>query len=193
MRRLMNYLYQHWASMCLPLAFYITLLLCSSLNSLPWVVFLIWLQFPVYLLHEFEEHAYPGGFKHFVNKEVFRVFDRDFPLNDQNIFWINIPAIWILFPLCAVLAQNADLRIGAILPMFGLFNASLHMIMAAVKLKYNPGLFVSTVLNYPTGIYTLWVMYQFEALTIGAFFYAFLIALAVHALMVLYAVTRFQR
>ena len=153
---------------------------------------MIWLQFPVYLLHEFEEHAFPGGFKKFVNREVFHITNQDMLLDDKNVFWINIPAIWLLFPLGAVIAQNFDLGVGAILPIFGLFNATLHILMAIAKLKYNPGLFVSVILNYPTGIYTLMVMHQVGILTPWIATYAFLIALVAHAMIVVYAVSRYR-
>ncbi len=189
----MDYLYKHWAYMCLPIAIYVGLLLVSSINQIPWIIFLIWLQFPVYLLHEFEEHAYPGGFKDFVNHYVFHMTHQDIPLNQANIFWINIPAIWILFPLCAVLAQHYDLKIGAVLPIFGMFNATLHIIAAIVKKMYNPGLLASVFLNYPSGIYTIYVMHQLDQFHLSNFTYSFLIALVVHAMIIVYAVSRYRR
>jgi hypothetical protein len=191
---MMSYLYKHWPAMCLPMAIYITLVLVSSMHALGLLIFLIWLQFPIYLLHEFEEHAYPGGFKNFVNHEVFGISGAvDMPLNDKNIFWINIPAIWILFPLGAILAQQVNPSIGAILPYFGLFNATIHIIALIVKRKYNPGLGASIILNYPTGIYTLIVMHQHQLLTLSTNIYSFLIALFSHIAIVLFAATKYKR
>jgi hypothetical protein len=45
-------------------------------------------------------------------------------------------AIWILFPIAAILAQNVSPEFGLLLPIFGLFNATLHIIMYIVKGKY---------------------------------------------------------
>jgi hypothetical protein len=153
-----KYLYRHWADSTLILAIFMIVLLLSSFSTLPWVVLLIWLQFPVYLIHEFEEHVYPGKFREFVNREVFHSNRADFPLTIPAVFWINILAIWVLFPLSAILAQNISPAFGLLLPIFGLFNASLHILMLLVKRKYNPGVIISILLNYPTGIYTLYVL-----------------------------------
>lgn len=192
MKRVMDYLYKHWAMMCLPLAFYTGLILISSVHQLPWIVFLIWLQFPVYLLHQFEEHAWPGGFKKFTNKVIFGVENTDVPLNDINIFWINIPIIWIFFPLFAVLAQHIDLSIGSILPVLGLFNATLHILTTIIKRKYNPGTIVSLFLNYPTGIYTLWEMHRAHLLTPITWVYAVGFAFIAHLFIAVYARHRYQ-
>lgn len=155
-----HYLYHHWAESTWILAIAITLLLFSFLPVTPWALFLVWLQFPIYLIHEFEEHVFPGKFKEFINREVFHSPSSNAPLSTAAVFWINILAIWILFPLAAILAQNVSLEFGLLLPIFGLFNASLHIIMWIVKRKYNPGLFVSIFLNYPTGLYTLYILGQ---------------------------------
>ncbi len=176
----MAYLYKNWAFMCLALAVMTTVILVSSISQLGMVVFLIWLQFPVYLLHQFEEHAYPGGFKSFVNREVFGNTESDFPLNDMNIFWINIPFIWVMFPCVACLAQNINLSIGAILPYFGLFNATLHILAFMIKRKYNPGLGVSVLLNYPTGFYTLYILSEHGLMNMSIHLGSFFVALIGH-------------
>lgn len=189
---MLNYLYKHWAYICLPLALYSTLILFSSAHEISLVEMLIWLQFSVYLLHQFEEHAFPGGFKDFVNKRVFKVMDRDVPMDEAGVFWVNIPAIWLLFPIVAVLAQNYNLSIGVILPYFGLFNATLHILFLIKDRKYNPGVLVSIFLNYPTGIYTLVVMYHFHLLTLAANLYAFAISFLAHIAMIIYALVRYK-
>jgi hypothetical protein len=116
------------------------------------------MQLPIYLLHQFEEHVYPG--KAFINSVAFKSAQDNYPLNSADVFWINILAIWFLFPVGAVLAQNVSLGYGVLLPIFGLFNASLHIVFFVLKKRYNPGLLVSVLLNYPTGIYTLYVLWQ---------------------------------
>jgi hypothetical protein len=185
-----NYLYQHWAESTLILAIGILVLLLSFLPTTPTLLFLIWLQFPVYLIHQFEEHVYPGHFKEFINQVVFKSQQIDIPLSTKNVFWINILAIWFLFPLGAVLAQNVSLSYGILLPVFGLFNASLHIILFFVKRRYNPGLIVSSFVNYPTGIYTLYVLSQHHVLTMLNVSLALLATIAAHALIVLIVVSK---
>lgn len=179
-----NYLYKHWADSTYFLAIGITILLLSFLSTTPWVLFLIWLQFPVYLIHQGEEHFYPGGFKNTVNQEVFQSKVKDFPLNDANIFWINILAIWILFPCSAILAQHVSLQFGVLLPIFGLFNATLHILSWIIKQRYNPGLIASVCLNYPTGILTLYLMRQGDLITTTNVFLSLVLTVILHLLIV---------
>lgn len=154
---MLQYLYKNWAHAGLLIAVYVTLLLVSVAQCLDPYVFLVWLQFPVYLVHEFEEHAWPGGFKTFVNKNVFGIQNADEPLTDARVFWINILGVWVLFPVAAFATQFVNPLYGLLAPCFGLFNASLHIVWALGLRRYNPGLLVSAFLNYPTGIYTIFV------------------------------------
>ncbi len=185
---MLSYLYKNWAFMGLGIAFYTTLLLFSSYAILPYFIFLVWLQFPVYLLHEFEEHAFPGGFQHMINKKIFGSIQDNVLLNEERIFWINIGAIWILFPLFAVLAQTVNPAFGVLLPCFGLFNATTHIIAAVVKRMYNPGLLISIFLNYPTGLYTLKVAQQQGYLTTFSLWGSFIFAAVIHIMMIFYII-----
>ncbi len=96
----MNWIYKNWAKLSVLLAIIVTIFIFIFVRSTNIVLFLIWIQIPIYLLHQFEEHTW-NGFKNYVNKKVFKVSQGDFPLNDKNIFWINIPIIWILMPIFA--------------------------------------------------------------------------------------------
>ena len=179
-----QYLYQHWADSTLILALGIMAVLLSFLPTTPWYLFLIWLQFPVYLIHEFEEHVFPGHFRQFINREVFHSTSDNAPLSVPAVFWINILAIWVLFPIAAILAQNVSPAFGLLLPIFGLFNATLHIVMFIVKRKYNPGLIVSACLNYPTGIYTLYVLAQQNIIHRLSLSMALLVTVFAHALII---------
>lgn len=190
---MMQKIYENWMKSCLVSGLFLLVLLLSSLHSISWVDFLVWLQVVVYLFHQSEEHEYPGGFKTFIDQQLFKSNVPNMPLNDAGVFWINILAIWIAFPFFAILAQNVDPAYGLVLPIFGLFNATTHIIAAIVKQRYNPGLFVSIVLNYPTGIYTLWVMNQMNISNSHNVLWAFLFALVYHLGMVGYVVSCFKR
>jgi hypothetical protein len=166
------------------MALALTVLLFSFLPTTPWYLFLIWLQFPIYLIHEFEEHVFPGKFREFINREVFHSKVDDSPLTIPAVFWINILAIWILFPAAAILAQNVSPEYGLLLPVFGLFNATLHIVMLLIKRKYNPGVFVSIFVNYPSGIYTLYILAQAGFIHKMNLSLVLLVTLLAHALMV---------
>jgi hypothetical protein len=179
-----NYLYRHWADSTLMMALALIVLLLSFLPSTPWYLFLIWLQFPIYLIHEFEEHVFPGKFREFINREVFHSNVDDSPLTIPAVFWINILAIWILFPIAAILAQHVSPEYGLLLPIFGLFNASLHILMLLIKRKYNPGVLVSLFVNYPSGIYTLYILNHAGFIHVTNLTLAVLLTIFSHALMV---------
>ena len=161
--------YRHWMVACLPMAAAISAMLVSSPPD-TLALTAIWIQFIVYLLHEFEEHVWPGGFKDYVDERLVgpmlltrfpdaAIPSRDFPLDDDRaVFWINISFIWIAFPVFALLAGTIDLRFGLFLPWIGLVNASLHVLVAITKRAYNPGLVASVCLNIPSGIWTLVVL-----------------------------------
>jgi len=184
------YLYKHWAYMCLPIALFCSFILICSWSTLSLAIFLIWLHFPLYLLHQFEEHAYPGGFKHFVNQYIFHREGTDLPLNDISIFWMHTTVIWILFPLFAALAQLVNPAYGAFLPYFSLFNATTHGIIAIMQRRYHPGLIVSIFLNYPCSVYTLHIMRQAQLMTVWGNAIAWTLTLSIHAFILGYALAK---
>jgi hypothetical protein len=155
---MVNWLYKNWAKLSVLLAIILTIFIIVFIKTENTVLFLIWIQIPVYLLHQFEEHA-RNGFKNYINKKVFKVQEGDFPLNDKNIFWINIPIIWILMPTFAVLS-SINMMFGLWIPYFAVLNSLSHVIFSIRNREYNPGLIVSLILGIPVGAYALIVFYS---------------------------------
>jgi len=184
-----NWLYKNWAKFCIILSIIITLLIFIFVKTNNILFFLIWIQIPIYLLHQFEEHYWPGGFKKFVNKEIFNVEVGEYPLNDTNIFWINVPIIWVLMPIFASLSY-INLFFGLWIPYFAVFNSLTHLIGAVVKRKYNPGLFVSLVLGIPVAIYTLWLFYSLVNVPLIITLLSILAVLLLHIAIIVPAVRR---
>lgn len=153
-----NWLYNHWAKISLLLAIVMTLLVYILITPGNFLLFLIWIQLPIYLLHQFEEHNW-NGFKNYVNRSVFKVEDGDFPLNDKIIFWINIPIIWIIIPTFSALS-SVNILYGLWIPYFAVLNSLTHVVVSIRNKEYNPGLIVSLILGIPVGIYTLTVFYS---------------------------------
>ena len=154
----MDWLYKNWSKLSVGVAVVLTLLIFTFIKPVNILLFLIWIQIPIYLLHQFEEHS-RNGFKNYVNKKVFNVVDGDYPLNDRNIFWINIPIIWILMPLSALLSYINPL-IGLWIPFFGVINSLSHVIFSIVNKQYNPGILVSLILGIPVVTYALMILYS---------------------------------
>lgn len=156
---MINWLYGNWAKLSLFLAVITTVLIYIFINHLNLLLFLIWMQLPIYLLHQFEEHNW-NGFKNYVNRNVFKVKEGDFPLNNKIIFWVNIPVVWILIPIFSGLS-SANILFGLWIPYFAVFNSLSHVIVSVRNQEYNPGLLVSLILGIPAGIYGLIIFYYY--------------------------------
>lgn len=112
------------------------------------VVFsLVFLQLPVYMIHQYEEHSH-GQFKKYLadkmggGKEL---------LNDADIFWINICMVWMLDVAVLYIANFYGWKLGLIAVYLSTFNALTHIAVAARHRGYNPGLWTSLILFLPLG------------------------------------------
>jgi Protein of unknown function with HXXEE motif len=176
-----NWLYDNWAKLSVFLAIIVTILIYVFVKPENIVLFLIWIQLPIYLLHQFEEHNWKG-FKNYINRKVFKVKEGDFPLNDKIIFWVNIPIVWILIPIFASLS-SINLMFGLWIPYFAVFNSLTHVIVSIRNREYNPGLIVSIILGIPVGVYALIIFYSYIAvpaiISIISIFFAILLHLII--------------
>ena len=181
----MKWLYENWSKSTLFLAIYILLLLFLYVMDKNYALFLIWLQTPVYLLHEFEEYICPGGFLNFFNRKILKSDKGDFPLDKAGSFWINIPLIFIAFPLAAILADKIDLSIGIWIAYFSIINALAHVAWF-FKHKYNPGFIISLFVNIPVGIYTIYYFASNHLISTKAQIIGFVIGVIVQVVMAMY-------
>ena len=115
---------------------------------------LIWLQLPIYMLHQYEEHD-DDSFRRFENnaigggKEVLSRFD---------VFVINIAGVWGVDAAAFWLAARVHLGLGLIAVYLSLVNGVGHCLQAVAMRRYNPGLVTSILLFIPLGIATLLVL-----------------------------------
>jgi hypothetical protein len=181
---MINWLYKNWAKLSFLLAIIVTVIIYLFIKPENIVLFLIWIQIPVYLLHQFEEHIW-NGFKSYINRKVFNVQRGDFPLNDKNIFWINIPIIWILMPIFAGLS-SLNIILGLWIPYFAVLNSLSHLIFSIRNREYNPGLIVSLILGIPIGIYALIILYSYITVPVTISIISILFALLLHLVIFAY-------
>jgi hypothetical protein len=112
----------------------------------------------VYMMHQIEEHLWPGGFRQYANAQVFHSGRNDWPVGAGGVAVVNIGMVWNPIFLAALFP--ASLRwIG--LGWIGgtLVNAVIH-IVASVRLRgYNPGVVTAALLflPYTTGAFYLLV------------------------------------
>ena len=181
----MKWLINNWYKSTLFLGVYTLIFLYLFVLKTDFALFLIWIQFVVYLFHQFEEYILPGGFVEFFNKKALGSTKNKFPLNDTASFWINIPIIFVAYPLSAVLAGSIDLSIGIWTAYFSIINALSHVGMY-FKYRYNPGLIVSVFLNIPVGIYTIYYFQTNHLITINEQLIGFSIGILTQAVVMIY-------
>jgi hypothetical protein len=138
---------QHWARVGLPMAVILLLLSPLFAPALGVAAFLVFLQLPIYMLHQYEEHGH-GAFKAFVNAT--RPLDAP-PLSDRKIFWINILGVWVVDLVALFVARFGRSAYGLVAPYVAVVNGLLHIGMALRQRRYNPGLWTSLLLFIPIG------------------------------------------
>jgi len=109
----------------------------------------------IYMVHQIEEHLWPGGFRQFTNAHVFKSGNDDFPVDVPGVALINVAYVWVPVGL-AVLFPEALRWVGFGWVGLTLINAFSH-IVTSIRLRiYNPGLVTSIVLFLPFTIFVLW-------------------------------------
>lgn len=147
----MDWFILFWSRTALPIAVVLLIFSPFFISALGGLVFLVFLQLPVYMFHQYEEHA-QGKFRVFINAML--ADGRDI-ITDRDIFLINIIGVWMVNALSVYLAYYVSPILGLISPYISLVNAVLHIAPAIMQRRYNPGLWTSIFLFMPLGIYTV--------------------------------------
>jgi len=142
---------------------------------------LYWLHLPLFMLHEFEEYVFPGGFREFYNtRTIFAatVPQVNVPLNEACVFGINI-ALWLWLIAGGLWAETMPwVSMGAILAQF-VINGVSHPIVFQVRHRgYNPGLATTLALLIPYCAFVVWYVLRGEILSSTDWFLAALCACA---------------
>ncbi len=182
---IMKWLEENWTKSTFFLALYLTIILVLFVSDKDFALFLIWIQTPVYFLHQFEEYIYPGGFIEFFNTKALGSKKKDFPLTKKESFWINIPIIFIGFPLSAILAGQIDISIGIWTAYFSIINALSHLGIF-FRYRYNPGFIVSLFLNIPVGLYTIYYFASHHLISLNMHIVGLVIAICIQGILMIY-------
>jgi hypothetical protein len=108
----------------------------------------------VYMLHQIEEHLWPGGFRQFANAKVFNSGNDNWPVDIGGVALINIGFVWLPVVL-AVLFPAAMRWLGLAWIGLTFINALTHIVSTIRLHVYNPGLITSIVLFLPFTIFVL--------------------------------------
>lgn len=108
----------------------------------------------IYMLHQIEEHLWPGGFRQFANANVFKSGNDNWPVDMGGVALINIGFVWLPVGL-AVLYPGALRWLALGWVGLTLINALTHIVTTVRLHIYNPGLITSIVLFLPFTIFVL--------------------------------------
>lgn len=152
----------------------------------PLALVLVYLQLPIYMLHQLEEHD-GDRFRTFVNA----LFGgKREALTPAAVFVINIPGVWGVNLASILLAAFVDPGYGLIGIDLTLVNALAHIAQGIALRRYNPGLGTAIFLFLPVGGLGLWAI---NAAGHGGLFFNGLglaSAVAIHAAIIGYVVRR---
>ncbi len=153
-----------------------------------WAVTLVWLQLPLYMVHQFEEH-YHDRFRLYLNKNVAHCD----ALTPSGAFWINSLGVWgidIAMLYIAMFINPAFALAAFYLPIV---NALTHIREAVARREYNPGLCTSVCLFLPLGALSLWRVSIDSAATLHDQVLGLSIAIAIHLAIIVYIVARVRK
>lgn len=108
----------------------------------------------IYMIHQIEEHLWPGGFRQFANARVFKSGDDDWPVSEGGVALVNVGYVWLPILLAALFP--GPLRwLGLGWVGLTLINGISHIVTSIRFQIYNPGLVTSIVLFLP---FTIWML-----------------------------------
>jgi hypothetical protein len=137
---------------------------------------LVFLQLPIYMLHQYEEHA-GDRFRLWVNNMIGQGRDVLTPI---ATFWINSLLVWLLDLVAIYLACFVNLSLGLIAIYLPMLNAFGHIIPAIIKRQYNPGLLTSVFIFLPVGVLSTYVVSRAAGSHLDDHLLALGVAIAVH-------------
>jgi hypothetical protein len=148
---------------------------------------LIFLQLPIYMLHQWEEHS-GDRFRKYFN----RVFCRGREaLTPAATFWFNSLGVWGVILLALYLAWAIAPAAGLVAGYLALVNALLHIVPAIVRREYNPGLITAVFLFPLVGGWCVW--HAGASAGILPHLFAFAAAVGIHLAIVAHIARRLNR
>lgn len=189
MKAVLAWLVRNWVAAALTMGIVLTLLtpLIYSTWTLP--LFAIFIQLPIYLLHQAEEHT-DDRFRRFVNQKVFGGVEA---LTPESIVWINLPGVWGVNIACLYAAQYAGIGWGLTGVYLTLVNAVLHVLAGVAQRAYNPGLWTGVILFLPVGGWAWMVLNAEPSVTRVQHITGLTLAILIHVAIVAYAKARSVR
>jgi hypothetical protein len=184
------WLYRRWVAIALVLGVLVLALAPILVARMEWnsFVLLVYLQTPVYMLHQVEEHA-GDRFRTFVNRQIYGNLDALTPL---AVLWINIPGVWGITAVSLYLAVTSAAGWGLIGAYLIAVNALAHLVGLIRWRKYNPGLWTALLLFVPLTALTFWKSADTQATWVHHLI-GLAVAIAIHVAIVVHTGARAAR
>jgi hypothetical protein len=147
-----------------------------------WALVAVFLQLPIYMLHQYEEHD-NDRFRLFVNRKI---GDGREVLSPAAVFVINVPGVWGVNAVSFLLASYVFLGYGLIAVYLTLVNAVVHILGAVATRIYNPGLVTAVVLFLPASGFAIYELQRTGEVGWEYHVLGLLIAIAIHVAIVAY-------
>ncbi|MEO1279811.1 MAG: HXXEE domain-containing protein [Planctomycetota bacterium] len=139
---------QHWIVATGPVAVVLVLATPVIAQYCPTWLLMVWIQLPVYMIHQCEEHQ-RDRFRLWVNN---RLGGGRELLTLRDVLVINLPGVWGVNAVSLLLAAFVQPGLGLIAVYLTLVNAIAHVAAAARFRAPNPGLWTAIGLFIPAGI-----------------------------------------
>ena len=111
----------------------------------------VFLQLPVYMLHQYEEHD-NDRFRRFFNRTIGGGQE---VLSPAAVFIINVPGVWGVIAGSFYLAAYISIGYGLIAVYLTLVNAVVHIVSGIVSRSYNPGLATAVLMFLPSSAFAI--------------------------------------
>ncbi len=148
MRDTLSRLTRHWVYGGFLAGLLLLILLPELAHYWSSALLVVFLQLPLYMLHQFEEHD-DDRFRRFVNRTIGGGREVLSPL---AVFVINVPGVWGLIVVSFYLCAKVAVGYGLIAVYLTLVNAMVHIAHGVIFRAYNPGLVTAVVLFLPASI-----------------------------------------
>lgn len=152
------------------------------------VLALVYLQLPLYMLHQLEEHA-GDRFRRFVNDRM--AGGRD-ALTPGATLVINVVGVWMVDVIALYLSFFVNPGFGLIAVYLSVVNAIVHLVAAVALRAYNPGLWTALFLFLPLGVWSLYVLTSAGA-GVGPHAIGLIVAVGIHAMIMAHVRRRISK
>jgi uncharacterized protein with HXXEE motif len=149
---------------------------------------LVYLQLPLYMLHQWEEHA-GDRFRLHINRTLAGGREALTPI---ATFWINALGVWGVDLAAVFLACAVRPGLGLIAGYLAVVNALVHIAAAARRREYNPGLWTAIILLLPFGGWCLTAVSHSAKAGWGDHFIGLGVAASVHVAIIVHVARRLR-